>query len=79
MIEHKVVIYREPLLGCVLRTLTVGFIAGSKVDPVKFCELLDHHGKENWGAVAVSKETRRLFMIFSREAFVVIMKRQNSN
>ena len=67
--EYKVVIYREGILGSL-------FLAGSKVDPERFSDFLNRNGKEGWEVVTMEREIRRMLLFFSREAFMVIMKRQ---
>jgi len=76
MFENKVVLYQEGLLENVISLFTFGFIAGSKVDPVKFSELLNYHANEGWEVVTMDRESRRSFLIFKREAFIVILKRK---
>lgn len=66
--EYKVVIYRESMLGSL-------FLAGSKVDPLKFTEFLNKNGDEGWEVVSMEREIRRMLLFFSREAFLVIMKK----
>jgi hypothetical protein len=55
---------------------TLGLIAGSRVNPVKFTDLLNYHSNDGWEVVAMEKESRRSFLIFKREAFIVILKRK---
>lgn len=66
--EYKVAIYRESMLGSLL-------LGSSKVDPVKFTEFLNRNGSEGWDVITMEKEVRRMLLFFSREAFLVIMKR----
>ena len=66
--EYKVAIYREGMLGSL-------FLGGSKVDPVKFSEFLNRNGDEGWEVVTMEREIRRMLLFFSREAFMVVMKR----
>ena len=66
--EYKVIIYRENMLGSL-------FLAGSKVDPVRFSEFLNRNGAEGWEVVTMERESRRMLLFFNREAFLVIMKR----
>jgi len=66
--EYKVVIYRENLLGSL-------FLAGSKVDPLRFTEFLNKNGEQGWEVVTMERESRRMLLFFNREAFLVIMKR----
>ena len=67
--EYKVVVYREGILGSL-------FLGDSKVDPVKFSEFLNRSGAEGWEVVTMERESRRMLLLFSREAFLVVMKRQ---
>jgi len=67
--EYKVAVYREGMLGSL-------FLGGSKVDPVKFSEFLNKNGSEGWEVVTMEREIRRMLLFFSREAFMVIMKRE---
>ncbi|MGH1404433.1 MAG: DUF4177 domain-containing protein [Alphaproteobacteria bacterium] len=66
--EYKTVIYRESMLGSLL-------LAGSKVDPIKFSEFLNRNGEQGWEVITMEREIRRMLLFFSREAFLVIMKR----
>ena len=66
--DYKVAIYRESMLGSL-------FLGGSKVDPVKFSEFLNRNGAEGWEVVTMEREIRRMLLFFSREAFLVVMKR----
>ena len=67
--EYKVVLYREGLLGSL-------FLAGSKVDPVRFSEFLNRNAEDGWEVVTMERESRRMLLFWSREAFMVIMKRE---
>jgi hypothetical protein len=67
--EYKVVIYRESMLGSLL-------LGGSKVDPLKFTDFLNRNGEEGWEVKTMEKETRRMLLFFSREAFLVVMQRE---
>lgn len=66
--EYKVVIYRESMLGSL-------FLGGSKVDPLKFTEFLNSNGEDGWEVVTMEREVRRMLLFFSREAFLVVLKR----
>ncbi len=66
--EYKVVVYREGMLGSL-------FLGGSKVDPVKFSDFLNRNGEDGWEVVTMEREIRRMLLFFSREAFMVVMKR----
>lgn len=67
--EYKVAIYRESMLGSL-------FLGGSKVDPLKFSDFLNKNGAEGWEVVTMEREIRRMLLFFSREAFLVVMKRE---
>lgn len=67
--EYKVAIYRESMLGSL-------FLGSSKVDPLKFTEFLNRNGVEGWEVVTMEKEIRRMLLFFSREAFLVVMKKE---
>lgn len=66
--EYKVVIYRESMLGSL-------FLAGSKVDPLKFSDFLNKNGEEGWEVTTMEREIRRMLLFFKREAFLVVLKR----
>ncbi|MBI1300390.1 MAG: DUF4177 domain-containing protein [Alphaproteobacteria bacterium] len=66
--EYKVAIYREGMLGSL-------FLGGSKVDPLRFSEFLNKNGEAGWEVVTMEREIRRMLLFFSREAFLVLMKR----
>jgi hypothetical protein len=66
--EYKVAIYREGLLGSL-------FLGSSKVDPVKFSEFLNKNGAQGWEVITMEREIRRMLLFFSREAFLVVMKK----
>ena len=51
------------------------FLGGSKVDPVKFTDFLNLNGDKGWEVVTMEREIRRMLLFFSREAFLVVMKR----
>ena len=67
--EYKVAIYREGMLGSL-------FLAGSKVDPLRFSEFLNRNAVEGWEVVTMEREIRRMLLFFRREAFMVILKRE---
>lgn len=69
MKEYKVVIYQEGMLGSLL-------LGQSKVNPVKFTHFLNSNAKEGWRVVTMEKDIRRMLLVFSREAYVVIMERE---
>ncbi len=52
------------------------FLAGSKVDPVRFSEFLNKNAQQGWRVVTMEGEVRRMLLFFKREAFMVIMERE---
>lgn len=66
--EYKAIVYMEGALGSLI-------LGNSKVDPIKFTEFLNRNGSQGWEVVTMEREMRRLFLLWQREAFVVIMKR----
>lgn len=68
MREYKVVLYREGLLGNI-------FLAGSRVNPMRFSSFLNENAAEGWRVVTMDRESRRELLFFKREAFVVILER----
>jgi hypothetical protein len=68
MKQYKVVIYQEGLLGSLL-------LGSSKVDPIKFSEFLNANAKEGWRVVTMEKDIRRMLLLWSREAYLVILER----
>ena len=78
MFENKVVIYQEGLLGNILAFFTLGLVSGSKVDPIRFSDFLNHHAENGWEVVTMDRESRRNLILFKREAFVVILRRRKA-
>lgn len=69
MIEYKVVVYQEGMLGSLL-------LGGSKVDPVKFSVFLNSNAAEGWRVVTMEKDIRRMLLLWNREAYVVVMAKE---
>lgn len=68
MIEYKAVIYQEGMLGSLL-------LGQSKVNPVRFSEFLNANAQDGWEVVTMEKDIRRMLLLFKREGYVVILKR----
>jgi hypothetical protein len=68
VVEYKAVIYQEGMLGSLI-------LGQSKVNPVKFSEFLNANAKEGWEVVTMEKDIRRMLLFWSREGYIVIMKR----
>ena len=68
MLEYKAVIYQEGMLGSLL-------LGQSKVNPVRFSEFLNANALDGWEVVTMEKDIRRMLLLFKREGYVVILKR----
>lgn len=68
MKEYKVVIYREGILGSL-------FFGESKVDPDNFTEFLNEHASQGWRVITIEREIRRMLLVSSREAYLVVLER----
>ena len=69
MIEYKAVIYQEGMFGSLL-------LGQSKVNPVRFSEFLNSNARDGWEVVTMEKDIRRMLLLWKREGYVVIMKRE---
>nr|VFJ59811.1 MAG: protein of unknown function (DUF4177) [Candidatus Kentron sp. FM]VFJ77436.1 MAG: protein of unknown function (DUF4177) [Candidatus Kentron sp. FM]VFK13059.1 MAG: protein of unknown function (DUF4177) [Candidatus Kentron sp. FM] len=69
MIEYKVVVYREGLLGSLL-------FGSSKVDPIRFTGFLNSNAADGWRVVTMEKDVRRMLLFWKRESYLVIMARE---
>jgi hypothetical protein len=69
MVEYKVVVYQEGMLGSLI-------FGASKVNPIKFSEFLNSNAKQGWKVVSMEKDIRRMLLLWKREAYVVVMERQ---
>ena len=69
MKEYKVVIYREGILGSL-------FLGESKVDPDRFGEFLNEYATEGWRVITIEREIRRMLLVSSREAYLVVLERE---
>ncbi|MGB5506362.1 MAG: DUF4177 domain-containing protein [Sulfurovum sp.] len=68
-VEYKAIVYQESMLGSL-------FLAGAKVDPVKFSAFLNKNAQNGWRVVTMEKDIRRMLLFFKREAYVVLMERE---
>lgn len=69
MKEYKVVIYREGILGSL-------FLGESKVDPDNFTEFLNQYAADGWRVITIEREIRRMLLVSSREAYLVVLERE---
>ena len=68
MKEYTVEIFKESAFGSV-------FLGGSYVKAEKFTNFLNEKAQEGWKFKDIHRETRRVLLFFSREAFIVIFER----
>ena len=69
MLEYKAIVYQEGMLGSL-------FLGQSKVNPVKFTEFLNSNADDGWEVVTMEKDIRRMLLLFKREGYIVILKRE---
>lgn len=68
MKEYQVVVYQEGMLGSLV-------LGASKVDPENFSDFLNKHAKKGWRVVTMEKDIRRMLLLWTREAYLVVMER----
>ena len=69
MKEYKAVIYREGILGSL-------FLGESKVDPDRFTDFLNEYAAQGWRVITMEREIRRMLLVSSREAYLVVLERE---
>jgi len=69
MTEYKAIVYQEGMLGSLL-------LGQSKVNPVRFSEFLNANAEDGWEVVTMEKDIRRMLLLFKREGYIVILKRE---
>lgn len=69
MKEYKVGIYQEGALWSLL-------LGGGKVNPVKFGTFLNKNAQLGFRVVTIEREIRRMFLLFKREAMVVVFEKE---
>ncbi len=68
MLEYKAIVYQEGMLGSL-------FLGQSKVNPLRFSEFLNANAEDGWEVVTMEKDIRRMLLLFKREGYIVILKR----
>lgn len=68
MKEYKAYVYSESLLGTL-------FLGSSKIDPEKLTKVLNEFALQGWKVISLERETRRMLLFWSREAFLLILER----
>jgi len=69
MREYKAIVYQEGMFGSL-------FLGQSKVNPVRFSEFLNANAQDGWEVVTMEKDIRRMLLLFKREGYIVILKRE---
>lgn len=68
MKQYKAIVYSEGILGSL-------FLGQSKVDPERFSEFLNEYAAEGWRVITIERENRRMLLVSSREAYLVVLER----
>lgn len=50
-------------------------LGASKADPIRFTEFLNKNAAEGWRVVTMEKEIRRMLLLWSREAYLVVLEK----
>ncbi len=69
MVQYKVVIYQEGMLGSLL-------LGESRVNPIRFSEFLNANAADGWEVVTMEKDIRRMLLLWKREGYIVILKKE---
>jgi len=69
MKQYKVVVYQEGMLGSLL-------LGASKVDPERFSDFLNKNAKDGWRVITMEKDIRRMLLLWTREAYMVVMEKE---
>lgn len=68
MKEYRVVVYQESLMGSLL-------FGQGKVDHEKLSRFLNELAREGWRVITMEREQRRMLLVSSREAFLIVLER----
>lgn len=69
MKEYKVVIYQEGALSSLL-------FGAANSNAEKFSDFLNQNAREGWRVVTMEKDMRRLFLLWKREAYLIVMEKE---
>ena len=67
--KYKVVIYQEGMLSSF-------FLGTAKVNPIRFSEFLNKNAAEGWKVQTMEKDIRRMLLFWKREAYVIILGKE---
>ncbi|MCX8641387.1 MULTISPECIES: DUF4177 domain-containing protein [unclassified Gilliamella] len=68
MKEYKVVIYQEGALSSLL-------FGAANSNAEKFSDFLNQNARQGWRVVTMEKDMRRLFLLWKREAYLIVMEK----
>ncbi|WP_085248372.1 DUF4177 domain-containing protein [Gilliamella mensalis] len=71
MKEYKVVVFQESSLSSLL-------LGTANANEVKFSEFLNKHAQAGWRVVTMAKDMRRLFLLWKKESYLIVMEREGS-
>lgn len=71
MKEYQVTVYQEGALSSLI-------FGSAKVDPKRLSNFLNKEAQAGWRVVTMERESRRMFLFFEREAFVIVMERDKA-
>lgn len=69
MKEYKVLIYQEGMFSSL-------FLGSGKVDPDRLGGFLNAHAAQGYRVVTMERETRRMMLLWQREAFLIVLERE---
>lgn len=69
MKEYKAVVYQEGMISSIL-------LGSAKVDPERLSRFLNDNAREGWRVITMEKDIRRTLLLWTREAYLIIMERE---
>ena len=67
--EYRVVKYKENMIKAIL-------FGQAKVSPKRFSKFLNDFSDDGWSAVSIDRSIDSVFLLFSRENYVVVLERE---
>lgn len=68
MKEYKAYIYAESVVGSL-------FLGQSKINTERMTRELNKLAEQGWRVISMERERRRMLLLFSREAFLILLER----
>ncbi|MEM6676786.1 MAG: DUF4177 domain-containing protein [Pseudomonadota bacterium] len=65
---YRVEIYREGMISSLI-------LGAAKLNAARFTDFLNEFAQKGWRVVSLEKDTRRMLLFFTREAYVVVFER----